>query len=122
MCARIHNSLEIIRSTNIIARIGVLERMESRTIDESRELASLKYLAQQGSQLSDLWADKWCNGVTLFADSYFVVHAQNIASKETDCTVNQWPLNCVDWQKAARELQAGYFRVNFDGVAYWIRS
>jgi NAD(P)-dependent dehydrogenase (short-subunit alcohol dehydrogenase family) len=35
---------------------------------------------------------------------------------------DKWPLNCIDWAEAARELQVDYSSVTFGGVDYWIRS
>ncbi|KVE35712.1 hypothetical protein [Burkholderia sp. BDU5] len=32
-----------------------------------------------------------------------------------------WPNNCIDWERAARELQVDYSSVEFDGVTYWYR-
>ena len=34
---------------------------------------------------------------------------------------NQWPLYCIDWEYAARELKHDYTSVDFDGVTYWVR-
>jgi hypothetical protein len=33
-----------------------------------------------------------------------------------------WPLTCIDWERAARELAYDYSSVSFDGTDYYIRS
>lgn len=33
---------------------------------------------------------------------------------------NQWPLYCIDWEYAARELSHDYALVTYDGVDYYI--
>lgn len=35
---------------------------------------------------------------------------------------NQWPLYCIDWEKAASELKYDYFLVEFEGNEYYIRN
>lgn len=35
---------------------------------------------------------------------------------------NTWPLNCIDWEQAARELQYDYSLVTFDGEEYYVRA
>lgn len=34
---------------------------------------------------------------------------------------NRWPFTCIDWDKAAQELQMDYTSVEFDGITYWVR-
>ena len=36
--------------------------------------------------------------------------------------MSNWPFNCIDWEKAAEELQQDYMSIDFDGVTYWMRS
>jgi hypothetical protein len=37
-------------------------------------------------------------------------------------TENQWPTDCIDWERAARDLQMDYMSVYFDDELYWIRA
>lgn len=65
----------------------------------------------------------WLYGEGLIRDSYFPEYAQQLAE---DCELldnaKTWPVRCIDWEQAARELKVDYFPVDFDGEVYWIRS
>ena len=60
--------------------------------------------------------------VSLIAESYFQEYAQDLAE---DCgmvdTSARWPMNCIDWEQAARELQMDYIPIIIHGSAYWYR-
>jgi hypothetical protein len=86
--------------------------------DEGEEMEALLALVEEASGLSDWWY-----GSTLIRDSYFVEYAQELA--EDIGAVNSdagWPVYCIDWEHAARDLQMDYTSVDFDGVDYWARS
>ncbi len=87
--------------------------------DELAELSALESLAEDASGSPD-----WEYGETLVRDSYFKDYAQELAEDTSDIDFSklQWPLTCIDWEQAARELKYDYFSVDFDGVEYWIRS
>lgn len=86
--------------------------------DDAAELKILLALAEEGESSSD-----WPHGETLIRDNYFETYAQELAD---DCGMltgrEKWPLNCIDWEKATRELQDDYTSIDYDGVTYWIRS
>jgi hypothetical protein len=86
--------------------------------DEEHELKALKQLADEASD----YAADWTHGETLIRDSYFQRYAEELADDigaiDSDA---KWPLSCIDWEQAARELQMDYTSVDFDGVTYWIR-
>lgn len=83
---------------------------------EQREtLASIDSLADVG--ISD-----WEYGVCMVNDSYFTEYAQEFAEDLGAIPDNPaWPLYCIDWEWAARELQYDYTPVDFLGVTYWVR-
>lgn len=86
-------------------------------IDEP-ELATLKAFRDE----LEPYCSDWHHGETLIRDSYFKEYAQELA--EDIGAINrdaQWPNNCIDWDKAARELQMDYTSAEFDGVTYWAR-
>lgn len=91
---------------------------DSEHYDELTEWLALKALADEAEGCAD-----WQHGEQLIRDSYFETYAQELAD---DCGMinsdSTWPNNCIDWEKAARELQMDYTSVDFDGVTYWIRS
>mgnify|MGYP001766184995 CR=1 FL=1 len=85
--------------------------------DYGEELKALESLQEQAEGYSD-----WEYGETLIRDSYFEEYAQELAEDigaiDPDA---KWPLNHIDWEAAAGELQMDYASVDFDGVEYWIR-
>jgi predicted S18 family serine protease len=88
--------------------------------DEGQELKILKALADEAGGCAD-----WQYGETLIRDSYFQEYAEQLADDLgylDDDKANQWPFTCIDWERAARELQYDYTSVTFDDIDYWIRS
>lgn len=145
----ISNCADVIDSRDIIARIEELEEdcdtcggtgVEAATVtadprnqldcpdcqgrgkyveaEDPRELEVLRTLAAQ----CEGYAADWQYGETLIRATYFEEYAQELAE---DCGMisggEQWPLNCIDWEQAARELAQDYTNVDFDGVEYLIR-
>lgn len=118
MTKELTNTEDIIDSRDIIARIEELESMEPRDEDEETELKGLKALAEEAEGCAD-----WPYGETLIRDSYFVEYAEQLA--EDIGAINRdstWPNDCIDWDRAAEQLQMDYTSVDFDGVIYWLRS
>ena len=85
--------------------------------DERDELSALDALE---SEVSD-YNTEWPRGVTLVRDSYFETYAQELADDIGAIDRNtSWPMSCIDWEQAARELQQDYTSVDFDGTTYWV--
>ena len=86
--------------------------------EELEELQTLVDLQEEAEGSPD-----WEHGEALIRESYFQDYAQELAE---DCGMvpetNQWPLYCIDWERAARELKMDYTSVDFDGIEYLIRS
>ena len=129
----ISNMDDIIDSRDVLARIEELrdeieaydeERLERMATDademggERVELAALEALADEAEGCGD-----WEYGETLIRDSYFENYAEELANDIGAINAEAtWPNNCIDWERAARELQMDYTSVEFDGVTYWLRS
>lgn len=136
------NSTDVIDSRDVIERIGELEGELDVFCDENEipdsergNTNNEKWMdwedSSEGQELKVLLAlqseaegsPDWQYGEQLIRDSYFEEYAQELAE---DCGMVErdvkWPYTCIDWEKAARELQYDYSIVNFDGVDYWIRS
>jgi len=124
----ISNYDEIIDSRDVIARIDELrserddaeapEAWADENPDYADELAALESLAEE----AEGYAADWGHGETLIRDSYFEAYAQELA--EDIGAIGHgagWPSYCIDWTRAARDLQMDYTAVEFDGVTYWIR-
>ena len=89
--------------------------------DASDEATELKVLRDFRDELEPYCSD-WRHGETLIRDSYFKEYAEELAADIGAISQDhQWPLNCIDWDKAARELQMDYTSGYFDGVTYWAR-
>jgi len=110
---------DIIDSRDVIARIEELEE-SCEDLDDAAELKALRDLVDEASGSPD-----WEYGETLIRDTYFKDYAQYLAEDIgaiATAATHGWPYTCIDWDKAARELQMDYTCVEFDGVDYWIRS
>ena len=86
--------------------------------EEATEYRTLLELCREADGGGD-----WKYGETLVRDSYFTDYAQQLAEDIGAVDANaSWPNNCIDWERAARELKMDYTSVSFGGVEYWIRS
>lgn len=122
MRTEISNSDDVCDSRQIEDRITELEAVEEseRDADEGAELATLLALREECENVA---GEEWRYGVTLIRDSYFVDYAQELAEDIGAISRDfQWPLYCIDWEHAARELRMDYSSVAWDGVTYWVRS
>jgi hypothetical protein len=87
-------------------------------VEEVSEIIKLHNFAEEGEGVPD-----WEDGVILIRDDYFQTYAQELADEIG--AINRaatWPNNCIDWERAARELQVDYTALDFDGETYWARS
>ena len=118
-------SADIIDVRDIIARVEELEP-DIDSIGEGDIIAEWKALTAiltdlQGMVGDEQWRGNWYP-VTLIRDSYFRAYAEELAD---DCGLIPrdagWPLTCIDWEQAARELRYDYSGVDIDGVTYWTR-
>lgn len=131
----ITNSDDVIDVRDVIARFEELETEldDAHSDDETNETNEILDLRTEFDALKELLEELKGNGgdeewrgdwypITLVRDSYFEDYAQELADDigaiNSDAT---WPNNCIDWERAARELQADYTTVEFDGVTYWYR-
>ncbi len=122
---------DIIDVRDIIARVEELQdalggedyHTDSELNDAQNDLNALTAILEE---LKDLGGDEQWEGhwypVTLIRDSHFRTYAEELADDIDAVPKNaQWPLNCIDWEQAARELQWDYSAVDIDGVTYWYR-
>jgi hypothetical protein len=118
---------DVMDSRDIIERMVTLQALKDAAEDgsmdpmeenETEELAMLLALQDEAAG----YAPDWEYGATLIRDSYFKEYAQELAD-DIGAIPNDaaWPLTCIDWDQAARELQQDYTSVEFDGVTYWVR-
>ena len=124
-------SADIIDVRDIIARVeeleaerdGIEESDPARDADLACEHCQLAQILVdlQGMGGDEQWRGHWYP-VTLIRDSYFRDYAEELAD---DCGLipknAQWPMTCIDWERAARELRYDYSGVDIDGATYWTR-
>ena len=137
----ITNTQDVIDSRDIIARIKELEAeladLEAEVddtnteIEEAKveladwqefnadELTALKSLAEEAEASPD-----WEHGEALIRDSYFTEYCEEMCGDIGDIPRElPWYIaNHIDWDGVAREIQADYMEVDFDGVSYFIRA
>ena len=103
-------------------RVVELEGEQGHEADE--EWMSLTSLLEdcEGYGGDEQWRGDWYPA-TLIRDSHFQDYARELAEETSgvDFSKQTWPLTCIDWQQAARELQMDYTAVEFGGVTYWTR-
>lgn len=122
MATAISNSDDVIDSRDVIERITELDQMYSArgeiTDDEIGERTALRRLHYEGANYSGDWE----YGATLIRDSYFKEYAMELAEDIGAINADAaWPVRCIDWDQAAKELRMDYTSVDFDGVTYWVR-
>lgn len=82
---------------------------------ETAELKELRELAEN--------VQEWQYGATLIPEDDFEDYARELAE---DCGMipadRQWPMTCIDWEKAAEELQTDYTSVEYQGKTYYVRG
>lgn len=125
--SEISNTDDIIDSRDVIARIEELETEladahddaeRDEVLDMRAELEDLKALAEG----AEGYSGDWNHGATLIRDSYFKSYAMQFADDIGAINADaNWPNNCIDWDRAARELQMDYTSVEFGSVTYWVR-
>jgi hypothetical protein len=120
----------IIDVRDVIARVEYLEsETEDRAAvpdpdDDKIELDMLSALLADlcGNGGNEQWrGDRY--PITLVRDSYFETFAQEEA-ESLDLVKDdaQWPYTCIDWEKAAYQLQQDYSSVELNGETYWYNS
>lgn len=98
----------------------VTDEDDNLTDEEKEILEAIERL--EGEGISD-----WEHGATLIKDSYFKEYAQELAEDigaigTANPKSGVWPLYCIDWDWAVRELQHDYSCVEFLGEDYWVRN
>jgi hypothetical protein len=132
----ISSSDDVIDVRDVIERVEHLEPIrepgpvdlgsednENSQDDLFAELSGLEKLLDElkGYGGDEQWRGDWYP-ITLIRDSYFKDYAQQFAEDNGAIENNgRWPNYCIDWDRAAHDLQADYSSVEFDGVTYWYR-
>lgn len=86
--------------------------------ENSAELAALTALAKECED----YAGDWQHGETLIRRSYWVNYVQELLEDCGDLPRDLPHYIAIDWDATARNIEADYASVDFDGVEYLIRS
>lgn len=117
------NMDDVVDMRDVTERYEELEDAEDLEEDEIVERDQFEELLNslKGYGGDHQWRGDWYPG-SLIRDSYFQDYAEELADDigAIDRNAN-WPCNCIDWERAARELQVDYSQVDWDGVTYWYR-
>jgi len=88
-------------------------------IENVNELIALVRLREDVKDATSEWDD----GAQLIPLENFKEYALELAEECNMIPKNfGWPINCIDWDFAARELKADYSKVEFNGISYLVRS
>lgn len=131
----IDNTDNLIDSRDVIAQIEALTAEREGLVEEVAEAATTpasERLAEVEDELRALtalqeeaegYAADWHHGETLIRDSYFEDYARELAEDMHGRALEDanWPMCCIDWERAADLLRQDYTAVEFSGVTYWIR-
>jgi hypothetical protein len=148
----IDNSMDIIDSRDVIARIEKLESWREDRIEELKGMTAAGLSLEEQDKLEGLeneeereneddnarelrvlkalaeeaegYAPDWRYGETLIRESYFEQYAQDLTSDLYGKEINdaKWPFNHIDWREAAEDLKQDYTTVIFDGEEYLVRT
>lgn len=98
---------------------------QSDYADERQELHFLEQTLgeMEGDGGNHQWEGNWYPDY-LIADRHFKTYARELA--EDVCSEalkdSNWPLNCIDWDEAAKQLQMDYTPITIDGYEFWYRA
>jgi len=143
--SEIDNSMDVIDSRDIIARIAYLEsdlEADYETYSQDCEAANIEtlsfedwldivgtYEAEEYCALRKLQSEAeaspdWQYGEGLVRDSYFPEYAEQLV-KDCGMLPQELPyfIECnIDWEGVAQALKQDYMSVDFNGEEYWIRA
>jgi antirestriction protein len=106
----------------LAAELMALDEANERNESEQDRLLHLRGLAEQIGADDLLWYGENIESTLIRADtfeSYAQELAEDIVAVPED---NAWPLYCIDWERAARELAHDYSMVSFNGHDWYIRQ
>lgn len=83
---------------------------------DAEELKNLLDLREQ-------FGREWKDGVELILERDFEEYARQLAEDIGAIDRNtSWPLNCIDWSRAADQLMEDYSSVDYNGETYYYRE
>jgi len=116
MATKTPTTSEILDSRDLQELADYLRDDEDMDDEERQAVADIDAMADE--------VEEWKYGAALIREDYFEEYAQELAEDigaipDRD---NNWPLYCIDWEWAARELRQDYTEVTYLGVTYYVRA
>ena len=122
MSRAISNFDDYVDSRDVDARIEELLQDQEDKILLGGEREELRELQAFKEEAIHKGVGDWEYGAQLVHESYFVEHARELAEEtgavDSGANGSGWPLYCIDWEQAARDLRMDYTEVDWDGVTY----
>lgn len=119
---------------NTLSDIRGDERIDSRDLIETAEAIRADVLGGESideDQVAILEAidaleaegiDEWEYGTSFIRADTFEEYAREVAEDIGAISADaQWPIYCIDWEQAARDLAMDYWSVTFLGHDYYVR-
>lgn len=102
------------------AKSDLEDAKDNFSADEIKELEALEELKSEiGESAGKISED---GGPFIHCDD-FVEYAQELAEEIGALDRNaSWPMTCIDWEQAAKELSADYSVITWDGKDYYFRA
>jgi hypothetical protein len=108
---------------DLIARLEELRSDRDNAIEEGEQFD--EELAEELGAMEAIEDELPSRGdsETLIREDYFVEYAQQLAEDIGAISGNEnWPLTCIDWDKAADELRQDYTSIEFGEFTYYMRA
>lgn len=101
----------------------VNNREEEARRDEYPGLENISRYEELCQLRDECHGSGWEHGIVFVPELAFADYARELAEDigAIDRDAN-WPLDCIDWELAARELAHDYMMLTFDGVDYYYRE
>lgn len=106
---------DYIDTRDLAEELDALEAAEELSSEETARANTLRELRNEIAE--------WGDGATLIPIWAFEEYARELADELgllPDSST--WPLYCIDWEWAARELSHDYFEVELNGTTYKVRA
>lgn len=104
--------------THLDANDQAEEDAVPNTEDNFEDIDELKSLRDAKEEVTE-----WRDGNTLIRDDHWEDYCREFAEEIGAISGSEtWPLNCIDWEKAARELQMDYSSITINDNEYHYRS
>jgi len=98
-------------------RASLVEELGDWDNDNEEELKALEALNEEGENATG----EWRHGETLIREDHFKSYVEQLCEDIGDLPRNMPSYIVIDWEATARNLEADYTDIDFDGVTYKIR-